>query len=140
MHAAGITCSPVGRRSAPSASTPGALGKQQPDGAPSDVLIRTCNDLLEASIPARHKHASTALAVDWTDVETSARPPRHGTTACAGPEASREAPHQQPARPNGELFFGYYLSADTMMREERGPMSPAPRSRARFAARSAQPP
>ena len=41
-----------------------ALGKQQPDGGPSATLTRTCNDLLEASIPAQHKQASTALAVD----------------------------------------------------------------------------
>jgi hypothetical protein len=30
--------------------------------------------LLEASIPGEHKHASTALAVDWTDAETFSRP------------------------------------------------------------------
>jgi hypothetical protein len=65
-----------------------ALGKQQPDGAPPEVPARICDDLLEASIPAQHKDASTALAVDWTDVESFSRPPRHGTAGCAGPEAS----------------------------------------------------
>ena len=60
-----------------------ALGKDEPDGLPAGRLQRVCDDLLEASIPDQFKHASTALAVDWTDVETSARPPRHGTTACA---------------------------------------------------------
>ncbi|HET9974631.1 MAG TPA: hypothetical protein VFQ68_40810 [Streptosporangiaceae bacterium] len=65
-----------------------ALGKDQPDGAPTQILIRTCSDLLEASIPAWVKDATTALAADWTDVETWSRPPRHGTTECAGPEAS----------------------------------------------------
>ena len=64
-----------------------ALSKTHPDGAPSDVLARTCDDLLEASIPAQHKHASAALSADWTDTETWSRPPRHGTTACADPEA-----------------------------------------------------
>ena len=47
-----------------------ALSKDEPDGAPSDDLGRTCDDLLEASIPARHKDTSAALAVDWTDAET----------------------------------------------------------------------
>lgn len=65
-----------------------ALGKDQPDGAPTEILARTCDDLLEASIPAQHKHASTALAVDRTDVESFSRPPHRGTTACADPEAS----------------------------------------------------
>ena len=63
------------------------LSKDQPDGAPSDALARTSDDLLEASIPAGYKDASTALAVDWTDVETfSPRPPRHGTQECADPK------------------------------------------------------
>jgi hypothetical protein len=101
-----------------------ALDKQQPDGAPSDILTRTCNDLLEASIPARYKHASTALAVDWTDVESFARPPRHGTTECADPEASWGHRTSNLPGPKGELFFGYYLFAGTMMREERGPAVP----------------
>ena len=45
-----------------------ALGKDQPDGAPTQILIRTCSDLLEASIPAWVTDATTALAADWTDV------------------------------------------------------------------------
>ena len=101
-----------------------ALAKDQPDGGLSDVLTRTCNDLLEASVPAQYKKASTALAVDWTDVESFARPPRHGTTGCAGPEASWGHRTPNPPGPKGELFFGYYLSAGTMMREERGPEVP----------------
>ena len=48
----------------------GALAKDIPGGTPSDILARICDDLLEASIPDEFKHASTALAVDWTDVET----------------------------------------------------------------------
>ncbi len=51
-----------------------ALGKDQPDGAPAGILIRICNDLLEASIPAWVTDATTALAADWTDVETWSRP------------------------------------------------------------------
>jgi hypothetical protein len=101
-----------------------ALAKDQPDGGPSGILTRTCNDLLEASIPAQHKQASTALAADWTDVETFARPPRHGTTRCADPEASWGHRTSNLPGPKGEMFFGYYLFAGTMMREERGPAVP----------------
>jgi hypothetical protein len=91
-----------------------------PDGAPSPEPAAVCDDLLEASIPGQYKDAGTALAADWTDTETWSRPPRHGTTACAGPEASRG--HRNPSLPGpeGEMFFGYYLSAATMAREENG--------------------
>ena len=64
-----------------------ALAKDAPDGLPSQILAAICDDLLEASIPDQFKHASTALAVDWTDVETFSRPPPHGTRDCADPEA-----------------------------------------------------
>jgi len=65
-----------------------ALGKDSPDGAPSGDLQAACGQLLEASIPAVHKNSSTALAADWTDAETWSRPPRHGSTECADPEAA----------------------------------------------------
>jgi len=64
-----------------------ALASEHPDGAPSAELARVCDDLLEASIPARYKDTSAALAVDWTDAESWSRPPRHGTSECADPEA-----------------------------------------------------
>jgi hypothetical protein len=101
-----------------------ALGKDEPDGAPSDVLAGVCDDLLEASIPARYKDASAALAVDWTDVESWSRPPRHGTTECADPEAYWGHRNSNLPGPKGEMFFGYYLSAGTMTREETGPAVP----------------
>jgi hypothetical protein len=101
-----------------------ALGKDQPDGSPSGVLASVLDDLLEASIPAEHKDTSTALAVDWTDVETFARPPRHGSTGCAGPEASWGHRTSNLPGPRGEMFFGFYLSAATMTREENGPPVP----------------
>jgi len=102
----------------------GVLAKDAPDGLPSGTLAAICNDLLEASIPEEFRHASTALAVDWTDVETFSRPPPHGTRDCADPEAwwghrSGGGPGQ-----DSELFFGYYASAGTMMREEHGPPVP----------------
>jgi hypothetical protein len=102
----------------------GALAKDIPDGLPSQVLARICDDLLEASIPPELTGASTSLAVDWTDVETFSRPPPRGTSDCADPEASWG--HRSGGGPgqDSELFFGYYGSAATMMREEHGPPVP----------------
>jgi len=101
-----------------------ALAKDVPDGLPSPALARICDDLLEASIPGQFKGASTSLAVDWTDAETFSRPPSRGSSDCAGPEASRG--HRSGGGPgqDSELFFGYYASAGTMMREEHGPPAP----------------
>ena len=101
-----------------------APGKQQPDGAPSEDLQSACDQLLEASIPPARKNASTALAGDWTDVETWSRPPRHGSTQCADPEASWGHRNSNLPGPKGEMFFGYYLSAAVMTREENGPPVP----------------
>ncbi|MBV9206704.1 MAG: hypothetical protein JO037_15240 [Actinobacteria bacterium] len=98
-----------------------ALASGAPDGQPTKTLTVICDDLLEASIPEEHKHASTALAVDWTDVETFSRPPPRGTRDCADPEASWG--HRSGGGPgqDSELFFGYYASAATMMPGEHGP-------------------
>jgi hypothetical protein len=101
-----------------------ALAKDIPDGLPSDTLTALCNDLLEASIPEEFKDASTSLAVDWTDAETFSRPPSRGSSDCADPEASWG--HRSGGGPgqDSELFFGYYPSAGTMMRDENGPAVP----------------
>jgi len=101
-----------------------ALGKQQPDGTPSEDLQSACDQLLEASIPPALKDASTALAGDWTDVESWSRPPRHGSTQCADPEASWGHRNSNLPGPKGEMFFGYYLSAAVMTREENGTTVP----------------
>jgi hypothetical protein len=106
-----------------------ALSKDQPDGAPSDALAAFCDRLLEASIPAQYKdpsspHASRSLAADWTDVETWSRPPPRGGTACADPEAHWGHRNSNLPGPKGELFYGYYLSDLTMVREETGPPVP----------------
>jgi hypothetical protein len=101
-----------------------ALAKNKPDGAPSATLTAAVDDLLEASIPPEHKDTSTALSVDWTDVESFARPPRHGSTECADPEASWGHRNSNLPGPKGEMFFGYYLSAATMVREETSPPVP----------------
>ena len=101
-----------------------ALAKDIPDGLPSQTLTAICDDLLEASIPDELKDASTSLAVDWTDMETFSRPPSRGTSDCADPEASWG--HRSGGGPgqDSELFFGYYPSAATMMRDEHGPPVP----------------
>lgn len=101
-----------------------ALKKQEPDGTPSTALTTAVDDLLEASIPAEHKKTSASLAVDWTDVETFSRPPRHGTNTCADPEASWGHRNSNLPGPKGEMFYGYYLSAAVMAREENNPPVP----------------
>ena len=106
------------------ALTADALAKDEPDGLPSAALQAACDDLLEASIPAEHKNASTALAVDWTDMETFSRPPPKGTSECADPEASWGHRKNNLLRCEDELFYGYCLSAGTMMPEEHGPPVP----------------
>jgi hypothetical protein len=97
-----------------------ALAKDQPDGLPSPELQAVCDGLLEASVPEQFKDASTSLAVDWTDLETFSRPPPAGGGPCAGPEASWGHRRNNLLRSQDELFFGYYLDAGTMEREEDG--------------------
>src|SRR3984957_8381322 len=101
-----------------------ALAKDTPDGLPTARLQRLCDDLLQASIPDEFTDASTSLAVDWTDTETFSRPPSRGTRDCADPEASWG--HRAGGGPgqDSELFFGYYASAATMMRDEHSPAVP----------------
>jgi len=101
-----------------------ALGKDDPDGLPSGPLQRICDDLLEASVPEEFKDASTSLAVDWTDLESFSRPPPHGTSDCADPEASWGHRKNNLLRSQDELFYGYYLSAGVMVPEENGPAVP----------------
>jgi hypothetical protein len=101
-----------------------ALGKDGPDGLPTVPLQHTCDALLEASIPRDLKEVSTSLAVDWTDVESFARPPPHGTSDCADPEASWGHRTANLPGPEGDLFFGYYGSAAIMTREDKCPAIP----------------
>ena len=83
-----------------------ALEKDTPDGTLSAGVAAALDDLLEASIPAGHKDASASLAVDWTDVETFSRPPHHGSSDCADPEASWGHRNSNLPGPKGEMFFG----------------------------------
>jgi hypothetical protein len=101
-----------------------AVGKDEPDGLPPAVLQGICDDLLEASIPQEFKDASRSLAVDWTDLESFSRPPPRGTSDCADPEASWGHRKNNLLRSQDDLFYGYYLSAGIMMREENRPAVP----------------
>ena len=79
--------------------------------------------------------------MDWTDLESFSRPPPRGTSDCADPEASWGHRKNNLLRSQDELFYGYYLSAGIMVREENGRPSPsspaAPRSRRAGTTRSA---
>jgi hypothetical protein len=101
-----------------------ALGKDEPDGLPSPALQAVCDGLLEASIPGQFKDASASLAVDWTDLESFSRPPPAKGGPCADPEASWGHRKNNLLRTQDELFYGYYLSAGVMMRDENGPAVP----------------
>jgi len=101
-----------------------ALGKDEPGGLPSQALQAVCDDLPEASVPEQFKDASTSLAVDWTDLETFSRPPPAKGGECADPEASWGHRKNNLLRREDELFYGYYLSAGIMMRDENGPAVP----------------
>jgi hypothetical protein len=102
-----------------------ALAKEQPDGAASADLQQLCDRLLEASIPAEFKDASSSLAVDWTDVEAWSRPvPHEAAGSGTDPEARWGHRNVNLKIQEGEMFFGYYLSAATMVKDEDGPAVP----------------
>jgi len=101
-----------------------ALAGDEPGGLPSGRLQRICDDLLEASVPTEFKDASASLAVDWTDLESFSRPPPAKGGPCADPEASWGHRKNNLLRSEDELFYGYYLSAGVMAREENGPTVP----------------
>jgi hypothetical protein len=101
-----------------------ALAKDEPGGLPSQPLQAICDDLLEASVPEEFKHASSSLAVDWTDLESFSRPPPAKGGDCADPEASWGHRKNNLLRREDELFFGYYFSAGMMMPDENGPPVP----------------
>jgi hypothetical protein len=101
-----------------------ALAEDQHGGLPTGRLQRICDALLEASIPDKLAGASTSMAVDWTDLESFSRPPPHGTSNCADPEASWGHRKNNLLRSEDELFYGWYLSAGVMMPDEHGPASP----------------
>jgi hypothetical protein len=98
------------------------LSKDLPDGCPSHSLQDTVDRLTESSVSDTYKNASRSLAVDWSDHETFSCPPAADNRRCADEEASWG--HRRGGPTKGELFFGYYLSAATMVRDETGDAVP----------------
>ena len=74
--------------------------------------------------PAGLSPLSACLAVDWTDVESFACPPVPEVRPSADPEASWGHRRGHAPGQKDELFFGYYLSAATMVNDEAGPAVP----------------
>jgi len=101
-----------------------ALAEDEPTGLPSARLQAACDGLLEASIPEEFRNGTRSLAVDWTDLDSFSRPPPHGTSDCADPEAWWGHRKNNLLRSQDELFYGYYLSAGIMVPEENGPAVP----------------
>ena len=99
------------------------LAADHPDGQPSPLLSEVLDAIVEASIAERYKTASTSLAVDWSDVESWALAP-HSDGATADPEASWGHRRSHAIGHKDELFYGYYLSAATMVKDEAGPPVP----------------
>jgi len=100
-----------------------ALSRPDPDGTPSEGLCEVVDALLEASVEQAYKDQSSSVAVDWTDHETFAKAPLKD-----GKSKDVEASwgHRAGEGPAGsdEIFFGYYLQAATMVKDERGPAVP----------------
>ena len=97
-----------------------ALSKPVGDGAPTELLSDVLDQLLEASVQELGAPASSSYAIDWTDLETWARPPaKNGTAPSTDPDAGWG--HRTTTHPSdNELFFGYYLQAITSVRDEHG--------------------
>jgi hypothetical protein len=101
-----------------------ALSKENPDGEPSGALCGVIDALLEASVPRWVSDATSALAVDWSDHESFSLPPPKKGGECADPQASWGRRKSSQPGHKDELFFGYELSAATMVKEENGPAVP----------------
>jgi hypothetical protein len=97
-----------------------ALGKAEPDGAPAPLLLRLCNQLIEAGIPAAFTTAGS-VAVDWTDVEAWSRAvPADKPGTGTDPEARWGHRNATRSVQQGDMFFGYYLSAAVMVARDNG--------------------
>jgi len=97
-----------------------ALAKDEPDGSPSEALSEVLDALLEASVQACGEPASSALAVDWTDLESWSRPPPKDGK-CADGEASWGHRRGNGPGEHDEAFYGYYLQVATIVKDEDGP-------------------
>lgn len=94
-----------------------ALAKDQGEGTVSALAQEVADALLEASVPAPNKEATSSYAVDWTDVESfSTR--RRVDGAYNDPDASWG--HRKGGGPGekDDRFFGYYLQIATMVPDD----------------------
>jgi hypothetical protein len=85
--------------------------------SPSVILQSVVDLLLEASISEKWKQASSSYAVDWTDIESfSSQRTKDGDYS----DQDASWGHRKGGGPGerDELFFGYYLQAATMVRDE----------------------
>jgi len=71
-----------------------ALAKQEPDGLPSEGLSGAMDALMEASVQVLGRPETSALAIDWTDYESFARPPHGPDQRCTDREAAWGHPPQ----------------------------------------------
>jgi hypothetical protein len=92
---------------------------------PSDAVDRhrlrdeVCNALILASVPTQYR-THRAHALDWTDISTWARP-RRGPQESADQTADWGVRTPTEATSEKKLpFFGYYMQAISMTREEGG--------------------
>jgi hypothetical protein len=83
-----------------------------------NLLQRFSDELLEASICAEYKGATDAYAIDWTDVESFARPPLTEGGETADPDATWGHRRGNGPGQDHELFFGFYLQLATMVHRE----------------------
>ena len=154
------------------------LSKDNPDGSPSETLSEIIDRLLEASVQVLGEPDSSSYAVDWTDHETWARPPRK--QKAAGEHTAPGEPQREPAANQhdhqqhdhhqhhhqeeeeeeercadreaawghrttnspgkNESFFGYYLQAVTIVKDEHGPDVPELARRIHLASPKHDPP
>jgi hypothetical protein len=113
-----------------------ALARDDPNGTPSDDLAAVVDALTEASVPERFKNATRSLAVDWSDMESFARGPLMSGGPTADPEASWGHRRGNAPGQKDESFFGFFLQAATMVRQEDGP--PVPELARRIGLRACQ--
>ena len=92
------------------------------DGRPGPLLSAVTDALVEASIPDDEK-GGRDLAVDWTDVESFARPGRSGRPSY-DPDASFGHRRGDAPGKDHEVFFGYYLQLATMTASVGSPRKP----------------
>ena len=98
----------------------GALAHGTPDGTPTEDLQEVLDALVEGSVLDAAKDASASLAIDWTDVESFSTRRTKPTGTYADQEAAWG--HRKGGGPGEKdsLFFGYYLSLATMVRDDTG--------------------